>query len=75
MAITREQIYERINTRMDTMEWLLKNNYHIKDPIFMETIFQAVLQYWSHMNESDQEFYEAARWATDNQKPWMEKKP
>jgi hypothetical protein len=70
MAVTKADVINRVGVRMDTLEWLMKNNYHMKDVIFMETVFQAVLQYWSQMNEEDREFYEAARWATDNQKPW-----
>lgn len=71
MTVTRADVVNRIGVRMDTLEWLLKHNYHLKDPVFFEDVLEACVKYWQELNESDREFYEAARWALENNKPWQ----
>ena len=75
MPLNKQLIENRVNSRPNTLEYMLKRNIHLNDEMLFEEVLNMVVKYWPAMNEADREFYEAARWAFDNKKVWMNNEP
>lgn len=73
MSKFKQEIKDRVNSRLDTLEHMLKQNIHLKDEHLFVVVLDMAVEYWDQLGEADREFYEAARWASDNKKAWTNK--
>ena len=67
---TRKDVDSWIKIRMDTLESLLKQNAHLQDKRFVESVLDSCSTLYTHMEEGDKDYYEHASWAVEHNKEW-----
>lgn len=64
------KIQEKIKTLMDIVQESLESQRHIESPEEFMIELDKVGLYFSHMNDEDRDYYQAAQIAFEEQRKW-----
>ena len=60
----------RIEKRMQVLEDMMDENFHLNDPNFVKEHIEQITKFWSVLSEEDQEYCQVARHACDEGWEW-----
>lgn len=61
---------EKINKRMDTVQWCMETQLHITDPGMVSDQIELVSKFWSALSEEDRDYIDCAKYALDEKMEW-----
>lgn len=61
---------EKIETRLNSLQNYLENNYHLENPTEVEELIDSISKFWTVLNEDDKEYIQSARYALEHKKDW-----
>lgn len=61
---------EKINKRMDTLQWCMETQMHITDPSLVMNQLELVSKFWSVLSDEDKDYIDCAKYALDEQTEW-----
>lgn len=64
-------IKRKIDDRLNKLEYLLNNNLHLDQTIETCELIASISKFWSVLDENEQDYLLAAKYACDNKKPWQ----
>ncbi len=64
------KLREKIQTRLDQLEMLMKKNYHLKNPdeVYNQTLH--ISKFWSVLSEEDRDFVQGCQSAIEEGWEW-----
>ena len=67
-----KDLKEKIKNRLDQIEMLVRNDYHLKNPEEMMLQTLAVSKFWSVLSEEDRDFIQAVQSSIEEGWSWKE---
>ncbi|KIN75683.1 hypothetical protein [Sulfitobacter mediterraneus] len=64
------KIHDKIERRLDALEFALKNQEHISEPDKVLEIIASITKFWTVLGDEDRDYVNAARFALEEQRPW-----
>jgi hypothetical protein len=63
-------LLEKIETRLNHLEELLKGQAHIDRPEYVNDVIISISKFWSTLKEEDRDYVQAAQYALENKVVW-----
>lgn len=63
-------LLEKIETRLNHLEELLKGQAHIDRPEYVNDVIISISKFWSALKEEDRDYVQAAQYALENKVVW-----
>ena len=63
-------LLEKIETRLNHLEELLKGQAHIDRPEYVKDVISWVSKFWSVLSEEDKDYIHGAQYALEEKREW-----
>ena len=70
MGKVKDDLYDKIDDRMDQLQDMMESQEHIKNPYKVLNHIASVSKFWSVLSEEDKDYIESARYATEGNMEW-----
>lgn len=64
-------VRKKIKERMDSLQYWMEANYHLKNPNEVSDLLYSVSKFWSVLDDEDKDYIHAARHAIEEKSWWV----
>ncbi len=64
------EIQKKINQHMDKLQGAMNDQKHLSNPDYVMNIINHLSVYFSHMDDENKDYFQAAQWALSEKKNW-----
>tara|TARA_B100001939_G_scaffold348070_1_gene372399 strand:- start:4045 stop:4323 length:279 start_codon:yes stop_codon:yes gene_type:complete len=67
---SEDDLRTKINQRMDMLQYLMENQYHLDRPDEVYDFTLTISKFWSALDEGDREYIQCSQDACEDKRPW-----
>lgn len=64
------ELKEKINNRMDVLQKMMEDNFHLQDPQAVNKQIESVSKFWPALSDEDRDYIHCSKDALTEQKEW-----